>query len=101
MYQPAPTPPYNPPPRSTGPSAAAWLLVGVIVGGVAGGATATFLDGRSPDELVPTPAPTAIASSAPITIPSGADPIVDVAREMLPSVVTVVNRLASGQQQSS
>lgn len=90
-----------PPPRSTGPSAAAWILVGVIVGGVAGGATATLLDGRSPAELVPTPVPTAIASSAPVTLPAGADPIVDVAKEMLPSVVTVVNRLASGQQQSS
>ncbi|MEO8632317.1 MAG: trypsin-like peptidase domain-containing protein [Chloroflexota bacterium] len=90
-----------PPPRSTGPSAAAWILVGVIVGGVAGGATATLLDGRSPAELVPTPVPTAITSSAPVTVPAGADPIVDVAREMLPSVVTVVNRLASGQQQSS
>ena len=56
MYQPAPTPPNNPPPRSTGPSGAALLLVGVIVGGIAGGATATLLDGRAPAELVPTPA---------------------------------------------
>ena len=102
MYQPAPTPAYTAATtRSTGPSAAAWLLVGVIVGGVAGGATATLLDGRSPAELVPTPVPSAIASSAPVTVPAGADPIVDVAKEMLPSVVTVVNRLASGQQQSS
>jgi 2-alkenal reductase len=68
---------------------------------VAGGAAATLLDGRTPDELVPTPVPTAIASSAPVTVPAGADPIVEVAKEMLPAVVTVVNRLASGQQQSS
>ena len=101
MYEPAATPTYNPPPRSTGPSAAAWILVGVIVGGVAGGATATLLDGRTPAELVPTPVPTAVATSAPVTVPAGADPIVDVAKEMLPSVVTVVNRLSSGQQQSS
>ena len=101
MYEPAATPTYDPPPRSTGPSAAAWILVGVIVGGVAGGATATVLDGRTPAELVPTPVPTALATSAPVTVPAGADPIVDVAREMLPAVVTVVNRLASGQQQSS
>jgi 2-alkenal reductase len=73
----------------------------VIVGGIAGGAAATLLDGRAPAELVPTPVPTQVASSAPITVPAGADPIVDVAKEMLPAVVTVVNRLASGQQQSS
>jgi 2-alkenal reductase len=102
MYEPAPIPPYNPPPpRSTGPSGAALLLIGVIVGGIAGGATATLLDGRTPAELVPTPTPGTIASSAPVTVPAGADPIVDVARELLPAVVTVVNRLASGQQQSS
>ncbi|HEV8671072.1 MAG TPA: trypsin-like peptidase domain-containing protein [Candidatus Limnocylindria bacterium] len=101
MYEPAPTPPHNPPPRSSGPSGAALLLVGVILGGVAGGATATVLDGRTPTELVPTPVPTALASTAPVTVPAGADPIVDVAKEMLPSVVTVVNRLPSGQQQSS
>jgi S1-C subfamily serine protease len=59
------------------------------------------LDGRTPAELVPTPVPSAIASNAPVTVPAGADPIVDVAREMLPSVVTVVNRASSGQQQSS
>jgi len=101
MYGPAPTPPYNPPPRSTGPSGAALLLVGVILGGVAGGATATLLDGRTPTELVATPQPSALASTAPVTVPAGADPIVDVAKEMLPTVVTVVNRLPSGQQQSS
>jgi len=102
MYEPAPIPPYSPPPpRSTRPSGAALLLIGVIVGGIAGGATATLLDGRTPAELVPTPTPATIASSAPVTVPAGADPIVDVAREMLPSVVTVVNRTSSGQQQSS
>ncbi len=101
MYEPTPTPTYGPPPRSTGPSGAALLLVGVIVGGIAGGATATLLDGRTPAELVSSPAPTAIASSSPVTVPAGADPIVDVAKELLPAVVTVVNRLASGQQQSS
>jgi serine protease Do len=104
MYEPAPpitpaSPP--PPPRASGPSGAALLLVGVILGGVAGGATATLLDGRAPAELVPTPVPTALASSAPVSVPAGVDPLVDVAKEMLPSVVTVVNRLASGQQQSS
>jgi len=88
-------------PRSTGPGGAALLLVGVILGGVAGGAAATLLDGRAPSELVSTPAPSALATAAPVSFPPGAEPIVDVAKEMLPSVVTIVNRLASGQQQSS
>ena len=100
MYEPAPPPP-PPAPRASGPSGAALLLIGVILGGIAGGATATLLDGRTPDELVPTPVPTALAMTAPVVLPAGADPIVDVAKEMLPAVVTVVNRLASGQQQSS
>lgn len=104
MYEPAPpitpaSPP--PPPRASGPSGAALLLVGVIIGGVAGGATATLLDGRAPEELVPTWVPTALATTTPVSVPAGIDPLVDVAKEMLPSVVTVVNRLASGQQQSS
>ena len=104
MYEPAPhitpaSPP--PPPRASGPSGAALLLVGVILGGVAGGATATLLDGRAPEELVATPSATALATSPPVVMPAGADPIVDVVREMLPTVVTVVNRAASGQQQSS
>ena len=102
MYETTPTTPYNPPPRSTGPSGAALLLIGVIVGGVAGGATASLLDGgATPNAIIATPSPTALATSAPVTVPPGADPIVDVAREMLPSVVTVVNRNAAGQQQSS
>ncbi len=95
------TPPPSHPSRSTGPGGAALLLVGVILGGVAGGAVATLLDGRTPAELIPSPSPTALATSAPVTVPAGADPIVDVARELLPAVVTVVNRTQSGQQQSS
>jgi 2-alkenal reductase len=103
MYEPAPPTRPVSAPRSTGPSGAALLLIGVIVGGVAGGATATLLDGRTPNELVatPSPSPSALATAAPVVVPAGADPIVDVVREMLPTVVTVVNRAASGQQQSS
>ncbi|HKY51534.1 MAG TPA: trypsin-like peptidase domain-containing protein [Candidatus Limnocylindria bacterium] len=102
MYEydrPAPSPP---PTRASGPSGAALVLIGVILGGVAGGATATLLDGRTPTEVVAIPSPTAPLSTAPpVVVPTGADPLVDVAREMLPSVVTVVNRNAAGQQQSS
>jgi 2-alkenal reductase len=105
MYEPAPPAPLVATPRSTGPSGAALLLIGVILGGVAGGATATLLDGRTANDLVASPSPTssqtALATNAPVVVPAGADPIVDVVKEMLPAVVTVVNRAASGQQQSS
>ncbi|MGH2492924.1 MAG: S1C family serine protease, partial [Candidatus Limnocylindria bacterium] len=102
MYEPLPpAPPPSPPPRSSGPSGAAWLLVGVIVGGVAGGATATYLDGGTPTQVVTTPSPTALATTGPVTVPAGADPIVDVVTELLPAVVTVVSRTSTGAQQAS
>jgi 2-alkenal reductase len=91
-----------PAPRSTGPSGAALLLVGVILGGIAGGATATVIDQRAPGDLVAlSPAPTTLPTAAPVNVPAGSDTIVDVVRDLLPAVVTVVNRAASGQPQSS
>src|SRR5207248_956421 len=90
-------------PRTTsGVNPAALLLVGVVLGGLAGGAAATVIEGRAPGDLVAfTPAPTSIPSSAPVTVPSGADSTVDVVKDLLPAVVTVVNRAANGQAQSS
>jgi S1-C subfamily serine protease len=100
MQYPAPAP--APAPRSTGPSGAALLLVGVILGGIAGGATATVIDQRAPGDLVAlSPAPTTLPTAAPVSVPAGSDTIVDVVRDLLPAVVTVVNRAASGQAQSS
>lgn len=102
MY--SPTEPLRPaqPPRQSGTGGAALLLVGVILGGIAGGATATVIGGRAPGDLVSlTPAPSSIPSSAPVSVPAGADTIVDAVRELLPAVVTVVNRAANGQAQSS
>src|SRR5260221_5996079 len=94
--------PDAPAPRPTGPSGAALLLVGVILGGLAGGAAATVIEGRAPGDLVAlSPAPTAIPSSAPINVTTGSDTIVDVVRDLLPAVVTVVNRTTNGQPQSS
>ena len=95
--------PLAPAPRpSSGLSPAGLILVGVILGGIAGGATATVITGRAPGDLVAlSPEPTTIPSSAPVTIPSGSDVTVDVVRNLLPSVVTVVNRAANGQAQSS
>ena len=98
MYQPAPPPQ----PRSSGSSGAALLLVGVILGGLAGGAAATVIGGRAPGDLVAiSPAPTSLPSTAPVSIPAGSDTIVDAVRQLLPAVVTVVNKAANGQAQSS
>src|SRR3979411_2359681 len=91
-----------PAPRSTGPSGAALLLVGVILGGIAGGATATVIDQRAPGDLVAlSHAPTTLPTAAPLSVTAGSDTIVDVVRDLLPAVVTVVNRAANGQAQSS
>ena len=88
-------------PRQSGPGGAALLLVGVILGGLAGGAAATVIEGRAPGDLVAiSPAPTSIPSSAPVNVPAGSDTIVDAVRELLPAVVTVVNNAASGQTES-
>jgi 2-alkenal reductase len=89
-------------PRSSGPNSAAILLIGVILGGVVGGAAATVITGRAPEELVQvSPAPSAIPTTAPINVVAGSDTIVDVVRDLLPAVVTVVNRTANGTPQSS
>ena len=101
-YAPPPPPPPPAPPRQTGTGGAALLLVGVILGGLAGGAAATVIEGRAPGDLVAiSPAPTSLATAAPVSIPAGSDTIVDAVRELLPAVVTVVNKAANGQAQSS
>ncbi|HZP95439.1 MAG TPA: trypsin-like peptidase domain-containing protein [Candidatus Limnocylindria bacterium] len=93
--QPAPRP-------SSGTNPAALFLVGVILGGLSGGAAATVIEGRAPsDRVALSPAPTGIPTSAPVTVAVGADTTVDVVRELLPAVVTVVNRAQNGQAQSS
>ena len=101
-YSPPPPPPPPAPPRQTGTGGAALLLVGVILGGLAGGAAATVIEGRAPGDLVAiSPAPTSLATAAPVSVPAGSDTIVDAVRELLPAVVTVVNKAANGQAQSS
>ncbi len=108
MYQAAPPPqPVQPPARppqqrSAGSSGAAILLVGVILGGLTGGAAATVIGGRAPGDLVAiSPAPTSLPSTAPVSVPAGSDTIVDAVRQLLPAVVTIVNKSANGQAQSS
>ena len=48
-----------------------------------------------------TPAPASIPTASAVVVPAGSDTTVDVVRELLPAVVTVVNRAANGQPQSS
>ncbi len=97
-----PTPPASPAPRSSGTNAAALLLVGVILGGLAGGAAATVIVSRAPGDLVAiSPEPSTVPTAPPLTVPAGSDTIVDVVRDLLPAVVTVVNRTSNGQPQSS
>ena len=85
----------------------ALFLVGAIVGGIAGGAAASYLaDGpraeiglpgatQATATLAPAPSPTAAAPAT--TGGSVSVDIADVARELAPSVVTVVTTLASGR----
>ncbi len=92
----------QPAPRPSGPNGAALLLVGVIIGGLSGGAAATVITGRAPADLVAlSPIPSALPTSAPANVAPGVDNTVDVVRDLLPAVVTVVNRGQNGQPQSS
>jgi S1-C subfamily serine protease len=88
----------------TGARAAALLLVGVLIGGISGGAVATYLAQRpgqpsaqpSPGAGLPVATPPPSASGA-----GSADEIVAVVQDVLPSVVTVINYAGNGQPQSS
>jgi len=92
----------QPPARSSGLGPAALLFIGVILGGISGGAVATVIEGRDPGDLVAlSPAPTSIPASSPVTVPVGVDVTVDAVKDLLPAVVTVVNRAQNGQPQSS
>jgi S1-C subfamily serine protease len=87
----------------SGGRAATLLLVGALVGGISGGAAATYLTYRAAES----PGQPAINVGLPIATaspPAGGttdEEIVGVVRDLLPSVVTVINYAASGQPQSS
>ena len=102
--------PYAPPPPPRGGriGGAALLVIGIVVGALgsaAGGyvatnsrlAASTDTAGTTPDATAP------LASARPASVIPGpaSDVVVDVVNELLPSVVTVVNRLPNGQPQSS
>jgi len=97
------SPPASPPARRSGPAGAVLLVLGIVVG--AAGATAGGYLATS--RAIPTiEAPTSsgtLPTARPVTvIPApGSDVVVDVVNELLPTVVTVVNRLPNGTAQSS
>jgi 2-alkenal reductase len=88
----------------SGGRAAALLLVGVLIGGISGGAAATYLTYRaapSSGQAAPINVGLPVASAPPATSGTADDEIVNVVKDLLPSVVTVINYAANGQPQSS
>ena len=82
------------------------LLAGALGGGVAGGYVATVRQAppaeASASAVPGSPATGPIPSAPSVSVPPGsAEDIVGVVNELLPSVVTVINRLPNGTAQSS
>src|SRR5437899_1641294 len=99
MYEsaPAPQPRSIPTSERRGPSAIALLLAGALVGGVAGGVAGASLSPREAAPATPVPAVSAApVASQQITIQESSA-VVDAVKEILPAVVTVVNK-ANGTQ---
>src|SRR5712691_13162750 len=89
----------------SGGRAAALLLASALIGGLSGATAATVLASRSTTPVSP---PSATASALPVPPPAGTvvgtpndQVVVAVVRELLPTVVTVINKLPNGQPQSS
>ena len=78
--------------RGVGPLAVSMFLAGALVGGVAGAAGASFM----PRAEVSAPVPPVAATAAPT--PTSESPLVAAVGEVLPAVVTVVNRGTSGSE---
>lgn len=105
--RPEPGHPGDQPPRRSSPGTpggaglTAVLLIGLLLGAIGGGAAGGYVASRQavPDGAGAT-AP--LAPSQPVNIqPTTGDAVVEVVRDLLPSVVTVINRLPGGQAQSS
>jgi S1-C subfamily serine protease len=87
-----------------GGRAAALLLVGALIGGISGGAAATYLVSRSGPQAAATPSGGSVLplpSAAPAGNIALDQEIVGVVRDLLPTVVTVINYAANRQPQSS
>jgi len=87
-----------------GARAAALLLVGVLVGGISGGAAATYLVSRYGPQATATPSGGSVLplpSAGPASNIALDQETVDVVQDLLPTVVTVINYAANRQPQSS
>ena len=101
MHSPYATPP--PPPRRApigGIGGAAILVIGIVIGAI-GSAAGGYIATRS--AASPEAPPAAIGTARPVSVIPGpaSDVVIDVVNQLLPSVVTVVNRLPNGAAQSS
>ncbi|MGH2500267.1 MAG: S1C family serine protease [Candidatus Limnocylindria bacterium] len=90
-----------PPARQAGPSRGGMLIAGVLIGAMVGG-VAGGLVSRS-GALPPASGPpfTGLPTAPPVTGAQDADRVVQVVRDVGPAVVTVLNRLPGGQVQST
>jgi serine protease Do len=87
-----------------GGRAAALLLVGVLIGGISGGAAATYLLSRYGPQATATPGGGSVLpvpSAAPASSSALDQETVGVVQDLLPSVVTVINYGPNRQPQSS
>lgn len=103
----APPPPPPPAPRR-GPNVAAIAALALVLGAIGGGAAGTYVvsSRQVPAAEVPatptsTGTPGPLPTAPPVTVPAGGtSDVVAVVNELLPTVVTVINRLPNGQAQS-
>lgn len=105
---PAPQPPPPPPRRGLSVAAIAImaLVVGAIGGGAAGGYVAATRAGPAGEPVATAATGTAVPGPLPTAPPviasaGGPSDVVGVVNELLPTVVTVINRLPNGTAQSS
>jgi 2-alkenal reductase len=85
----------------SGARAAAPLLVGVLIGGISGGAVATYVASRDGQSPSPSGSGVTIPSPGPSVSGTIDQETVGVVQELLPSVVTVINYGSNGQPQGS
>jgi len=88
------------PPRRSQIGGGALLALGILIGAV-GSAAGGYVATRSTAPVDPPGAATATARPVTVIPAPASDVIVDVVTELLPTVVTVINRLPNGQAQSS
>ena len=88
----------------SGGRAAALLLVGVLIGGLSGGAAATYLATNTVPQTIPAPnaSPSTLPAVSAAPVSGALDQVtVGVVRDLLPTVVTVINYGSNGQPQGS